>query len=167
MSSSTTNESNQSQEGEKKQVTIKGVDKELYERAVQLSREMGMTAGELVNKALRAVISLTDAATKTVAGAAQAVGETGKAFTEGARGVKVITGVDELTVTKADLQAVDSPISFRGIRRLEFADDVDWDTFNSKVSSITMCGVVVLPRGVPKLKALEKCSMVNKVEGKQ
>ncbi len=65
------------------------MDKELYERAVQLSREMGgMTAGgELVNKALRAVISLTDAATKTVAGAAQAVGgETGKAFTEGARG---------------------------------------------------------------------------------
>lgn len=60
----------------------------------------------------------------------------------------MITGVDELTVTKADLQAVDSPpISFRGIRRLEFADDVDWDTFNSKVSSITMCGVVVLPRG--------------------
>jgi len=163
MSSSTSDKDAQQ---EKKQVTIKGIDKELYEKAVQLSREMGMTAGELVNKALRMVMSVTDAATKTVAGAVQAVGESGKAFAEGAKGVKVVTGIDDLTITKADLESSDSPVSFRGIKRLEFADDVDWDTFNAKVSSIVMCGTVVLPRSLPKLKVLEKCSMVNKVESK-
>jgi len=36
-----------SSEEERKQVTIKGVDRELYDKALQLSKEMGVTIGEL------------------------------------------------------------------------------------------------------------------------
>jgi hypothetical protein len=82
---------------------------------------------------------------------------------EGARGVKVISNVDELTVTREDLESLDSPVAFRGIKRLTFSGDVDWELFNSKVNSIVMCDEVILPKTIPKLKALEKMKLIKKV----
>ena len=150
-------------EEEKKQVTIKGVDKELYDKALQLSREMGITVGELVNKSLKAFISLVDVTNKAVTSMAQALSESGRAFVEGAKGVRVISNIDELTVTREDLESLDSQVTFRGIKRLIFNNDVTWELFNSKVSSIVMCDEVVLPKTIPKLKAIEKMRFVKKV----
>ena len=148
---------------EKKQVTIKGVDKELYDKALQLSREMGITVGELGNKSLKAFISLVDVTNKAVTSMAQALSESGKAFVEGAKGVSVISNIDELTVSREDLESLDSQVTFRGIKRLIFNNDVTWELFNSKVSSIIMCDEVVLPKTIPKLKAIEKMRFVKKV----
>ncbi|MGC8570138.1 MAG: hypothetical protein ACP5L1_02260 [Caldivirga sp.] len=150
-------------EEEKKQVTIKGVDKELYDKALQMSREMGITVGELVNKSLRAFISLADVTNKAVTSMAQALSESSKAFIEGAKGVRVISNVDELTVTKEDLENLDSQVTFRGIKRLIFNSDVNWELFDSKVSSIVMCDEVVLPKSIPKLKAVEKMRFVKRI----
>ncbi|WP_291767101.1 hypothetical protein [Caldivirga sp. UBA161] len=150
-------------EEEKKQVTIKGVDKELYDRALQLSREMGITVGELVNKSLKAFISLVDVTNKAVTSMAQALSESSKAFVEGAKGVRIISNVDELAVTKEDLEGLDSQVTFRGIKRLVFSNDITWELFNSKVSSIIMCDEVVLPKNIPKLKAVEKMRFVRKI----
>ena len=153
--------------GEKTQVTIKGVDKELYERAVQTARELGMTIGELVNRSLKAFLTLTDTAGKAVTSLTQTVTESGRALVEGVRqgaqGVKTISNIDELTISKSDLESLDTPVSFRGIKRLVFTDDVTWDLFNSKVASIILCDEVVLPKSVPKLRALEKMRFVKRV----
>ncbi|MFP3196022.1 MAG: hypothetical protein RXQ74_04060 [Caldivirga sp.] len=150
-------------EEERKQVTIKGVDRELYDKALQLSREMGVTIGELVNMSLRAFLSLADVTSRAVTSISQVVSESGRALMEGARGVKVISNVDELTVTREDLENLDSPVAFRGIKRLTFSGDVDWELFNSKVNSIVMCDEVILPKTIPKLKALEKMKLIKKV----
>jgi hypothetical protein len=94
---------------------------------------------------------------------AQALSESSKAFIEGAKGVRVISNVDELTVTKEDLENLDSQVTFRGIKRLIFNSDVNWELFDSKVSSIVMCDEVVLPKSIPKLKAVEKMRFVKRI----
>lgn len=156
-------ESGSTEEGEKKQVTVKGIDKELYERAVQMSREMGVTVGELINRSLRAFISLVDVTNKAVSTALQTVTDSGRAFVEGVRNVRVISNIDELTVSRSDLESVDFQVSFRNIKRLVFSEDVTWDLFNDKVYSIVMCDEVVLPKSIPKLKAIEKMRFVKKI----
>ncbi|ABW01217.1 hypothetical protein [Caldivirga maquilingensis] len=161
MSSSETGSSGS--EEEKKQVTIKGVDKELYDKALQMSREMGITVGELINKSLKAFISLADVTNKAVTSMAQAISESSKAFVEGAKGARIISNIDELIVTREDLENLDSQVTFRGIKRLVFSNDVTWELFDSKVSSIVMCDEVVLPKTIPKLKAVEKMRFVKKI----
>lgn len=151
------------EEEERRQVTIKGVDKELYDRAIQAAREMGITVGELINKSLRAFLSVIDVTNRAVASMTQVISESGRAFMEGARGVKVITSVDELVVTREDLESIDNQVAFKGIKRLIFSNDVTWDLFNSKVASIVMCNEVVLPKSIPKLKAMDKMRFVGKV----
>jgi len=75
----------------------------------------------------------------------------------------LISDIDELTVTKADLQAAERPIVFSNIKRLVFAPDVDWETLNSKVRSIKVVNELVVPKGVPVLQLARKCQLVRKI----
>ena len=57
-----------------------------------------------------------------------------------------INNVDDLEVAKRDLESMDRISSFNNIDVLEFADDVDWETFKVKVGSIVNVDKVSYPQ---------------------
>lgn len=137
--------------------SIRGIDDKLYEQLTVLARESGRTVGELVNEAMRLLLTL---ANKT--------SDVGKALIEGykegkgAHDVEVISNIDELEITREDLLDMDKLVEFKNIKKLIFKD-VPYDLFDKKVRKITMCGEVVVPRGYPKLKVARKCFLVTKI----
>ncbi|MCY0874658.1 MAG: hypothetical protein OWQ47_07000, partial [Acidianus infernus] len=119
-------------EKNKKTVTIRGVDKSIYERAVMAARETGRTVGEIVNQALSSFLGLTSKATSAVSQVVQGVKETGKSFVQGFEDAKkdvvVISDVQELSVTRDEILQVGKPISFRNIKKLTL--NIDQEALN-------------------------------------
>ena len=148
---------------ERRTITIRGVDRELYAKALALAKAAGRSVGEVVNDALRLLLSTGVAAATALTKAAEAGREFVEELREAAKGVLVVSGVDELTVAKGDLEAVEGSVAFRGVKKLRFGDDVDYELFDRKVASIVMCEEVELPKGFPKLKAASKMRMVAKL----
>ncbi|MEM4699765.1 MAG: hypothetical protein QXT74_02285 [Candidatus Nezhaarchaeales archaeon] len=144
-------------------VTIRGLDRELYARALALAKEAGRSVGEVINDALRLLLSTGMAATAIATKVAEAGRGIVEEFVEGAKGVLTVSGVEELSVSRRDLEAVEGQVSFRGIKRLSFSDDVDYELFERKVASVVMCGEVEVPKGFPKLKAASKMRLVSKL----
>ena len=71
--------------------------------------------------------------------------------------VRTISGLDELSISKRDLEEGGIRMSFFEIGKLVFEDDVDIGTFEKCVENIFECDAVELPGQLPKLRALSKC----------
>ena len=145
---------------ERTSVTIRGVDKDLYNRLSILARETGKTIGELVNESMRLMLSLTDSLGKTITSFGEALREGWK---EARDKYLEISLLDELVVTKKDLEELDKPVVFKNIKRLVISDDVPYELFEEKVREIIMCREIVIPRGYPKLKVARKIKLGGKI----
>ena len=71
--------------------------------------------------------------------------------------VRTISGLDELSISKKDLEEGGIRVGFFEIGNLVFEDDVDLGTFDKYVENIFECDAVELPGQLPKLRALSKC----------
>ena len=108
------------------------------------ARKRSVPIGELVTQVMRIFLEET----------------TEKRFT--------VEGLDELTLTREELQSVGGAISFNGIKTLWIGDDVDWDLFDKYVDEIRKSKTVVIPKSLTKLQVLTKCRSVDKVvQGKE
>ena len=154
--------------------TIRGLDPELYERFSRTAKELGVTVGDLMNTAMSNLLvtleaskdvgqRLSDALSRVLAKLKEAQTSAVKSVVSAVADFDLITGIDELTVTKADLQAAERPIVFSNIKRLVFAQDVDWETLSSKVRSIKMVNEVVVPKGIPVLQLAKRCQFVRRI----
>ncbi|BDC17760.1 hypothetical protein [Acidianus sp. HS-5] len=156
--------SNNEDDKNKKTVTIRGVDKSIYEKAVITARETGRTVGEVVNQSLTTFLGLTSKAGNTVNQVVQGVKETGKSFVQGFEEAKkdlvVISDVEELTVTRDEILQAGKPISFRNIKRLTL--NIDQDTLNF-VDSIIGVDELIIPPTINKIILLQKCKFVKKI----
>jgi len=164
----------QEKEEKGKVYTIRGLDPELYERFSRTAKELGVTVGDLMNMAMSNLL-VTLEASKDVGQRVSSVlsrilDKIKEAQAAAMRTVvgavadfDLISDIDELTVTKADLQAAERPIVFSNIKRLVFAPDVDWETLNSKVRSIKVVNELVVPKGVPVLQLARKCQLVKRI----
>ena len=145
-----------SEEREKKVVSIRGVDKKLYEEIATLARETGRTVGEVINEAMKLFLTTSG---KLV--------ELGKAFAEGLKegseNAIEVGNLDILVVDRRDLKCVDGPIVFKNIKKLVIGRDVPFELFESKVRRIVMCDEVVIPDSYPKLLVARKCYFVKKI----
>ncbi|OYT55581.1 MAG: hypothetical protein B6U76_05635, partial [Desulfurococcales archaeon ex4484_217_2] len=72
--------------------------------------------------------------------------------------------LEELTVTSKDLEEIEGRVKFRNIRKLVIDNSVTWELFDKKIASIVFVDKVVLPKHIPKLKALSKMKLVKKIE---
>ena len=151
-------------EKDKKTVTIRGVDKSIYERAVKTARETGRTVGEIVNQALSSFLGLTSKATNAVTQVVQGVKETGKSLVQGFEDAKkdvvVISDVEELSVTRDEILQVGKQISFRNIKKLTL--NIDQEALNY-VDSIIGVDELVIPSTINKIMLLQKCKFVKKI----
>jgi len=83
-------------ETEKKTVTIRGLSRPTYERAVRLARELGVTVGELINDALRRYISALETISRGIESHIRRLTETGE--------VLVISNISSITINRKDLE---------------------------------------------------------------
>lgn len=154
------------EEKSKRVFSIRGLDPEIYDRFAKVARELGVSVGELMNEAMRFMLSLVSVG--TVAGV-----EGIKLLMKSLRGVKgiheslgnveVISGLDELEVSREDLESIDKPVIFMNIKKLVFKEGIDRGLIESKVRGIKLIDEVVVPKSIPKLIVARKCSMVRKL----
>jgi hypothetical protein len=167
-------EGGQEKEEKGKVYTIRGLDPELYERFSRTAKELGVTVGDLMNMAMSNLLVTLEASKDVGQRVSSALSRILDKIKEAqAAAMKTVVGavadfdlisdIDELTVTKADLQAAERPVVFSNIKRLVFAPDVDWETLNSKVRSIKVVNELVVPKGVPVLQLARKCQLVRKI----
>ena len=160
--------SSENKQKEYKTITIRGIDKDLYDRILVLARETGKTVGELLNEAMKLLLIIGPVALRaTTSKVARGIISIGKAITEGVtegfQDVIEISGVDELVVTKSDMESIRKPLVFKLIKKLEFADDIPYELFASKVKAIILCNEVIIPNTYPKLEVISICKMVKRV----
>jgi hypothetical protein len=120
-------------------VTIRGIDDEIYARFTAEAKRRGVPIGELTTLVMKALVDET----------------TTRTFRIGDLG--------ELKVTKKDLDSLDGMVTFFEIKYLEFDDQIDWETFDKKVGAIVNVGNVKIPSKITRFQALTKCRSVGKV----
>lgn len=161
-------------EESKKIFTIRGLDPELYEKFTRTAKDLGTSVGELMNEAMRTLLTLIIIGREAGEKIGREVGKTGaallstpikimKAIVEGAKDFEVVSGIGELSVSKVDLEAIERPVLFVNLRKLVFEDDVSWELINTKVKGVKLVDEVVLPKHIPKLLFAKKCLMVKKI----
>ncbi len=72
-----------------------------------------------------------------------------------------------MSVSKKDLESLDGMVAFSNIRSLEFANDMDWETFDKHVSKISNTKMVLIPPSIREFQVLTKCKFVGKVTHKK
>ncbi len=144
---------------ERKIITIRGISTPVYERALKLARELGITIGELVNEALRRYIMTLEAIHKAIESQIEALSRSGD--------VIVISGVDSIVVSKKDLELAPKKVVFKDLRELVFADDVTEDVFRDKVYEIVKVDKVVVPKTLSVLLVASKCRLVHRIVPKE
>lgn len=120
-------------------VTIRGIDDDVYSRFAAEAKKSGKAIGELTTEVMRAYVG---------------------------REIPIvykIQNIDKLSVSKVDLESMDGPVYFLNIDVLEFMDDVDWALFKDHVDSIVNVDKVILPRTLSKFQILSKAKNVDKV----
>lgn len=120
-------------------VTIRGIDDEVYSSFSAEARKRGVPIGELVTIVMRAFL---DESTKESHGR--------------------ISFLSSLEVSQADLAEVEREISFSNIGKLKFSSDVTWEMFSSKVMSLEEIGRLSYPDTFPRLALLSMCHDVGK-----
>ncbi len=146
--------------------TIRGLDPELYGKFSRIAKEIGKNVGELMNEAMKTLITAVEIGKEVgkagIKATVTTVREASEAVKEAAN-VEVISGVEELEVGKEDLEALQKPAIFTGMRRLEFSDNVSWDLINEKVKAIKLVDEVVVPKHIPRILIAKKCSLVKRI----
>lgn len=160
------NPQDQNNNNNKKTITVRGVDSDLYNRIVNLSRQSGKTVGEIMNQAMSTFLGLAGKAGEKIDNAVYKARETGRAFIEGFNEVKkdvvIISDIEELEANKNEIMSLGKPVLFRNIKKLVL-EDVDDDTLDRYIDSIVSVDELVIPRSLNKFKVLQKCKFVKRI----
>jgi len=146
-------------------ISIRGVNKEIYKQLTSLSKELGKSVGELVNEAFKLYLSVVEGSEIAARKIVTALSEFKKAFEKGVEEgrIGIIRGIDELEVSKKDLESYGKPVTFTMINKLKFSSDIDMEAFEKYVEGIIMCNEVIVPSTLPKLLVGSKCRQVKKI----
>jgi len=162
--------SSETKKKEYKTITIRGIDKDLYDKILILARETGKTVGELLNEAMKLLLIIGPATLRATSRVARGIISIGKAIAEGVaegfQDVIEVSGIDELVITRSDLESVKKPLVFKLIKKLEFTNDIPYDLFASKVKAMILCNEVIIPGAFPKLEVISLCKMVKRITTK-
>ena len=123
-------------------VTIRGIDDDVYAKFTAEAKKRELSIGELTTIVMRALV--------------EEIGTTNYR----------ISDLNSLVITRKDLESLNGQVMLHRIKKLEIADDVDWDLFDRTVSSIRSSNVVLIPPSITRFQVLTKCSMVGEVKTK-
>ena len=124
-------------------VTIRGIDDDVYARFAAEAKKRGMAIGELATEVMREMVD---------------------------RGISPsyrLKDLDMLSVSKTDLESVDGPVIFSDIELLNFEDDVTWPVFNEHVEAIRDVEMISLPKSLSKFQVLTKSKDVEAITNRK
>jgi hypothetical protein len=135
-------------------ISIKGVQKKLYNRVKGLATDTGRTVGEITNDAFKVLLA--------AAGETKKVGEE---FIQAVRDSKSanVQDLKSIEITGPELIKNNKKVSFRNIENLAFRDMTESD-FDSYIESIVNVKNLEVPKGVSKFKVLEKAKYVDNIK---
>jgi hypothetical protein len=123
-------------------VTIRGIEDDVYAKFTAEAKKRELSIGELTTIVMRALV--------------EELGTTNYR----------ISDLASLVITRKDLESLKGQVMLHRIKKLEFADDVDWELFDRTVMSIKSSSVVLIPKSITRFQVLTKCNMVNEVKTK-
>jgi hypothetical protein len=123
-------------------VTIRGIDDDVYAKFTAEAKKRELSIGELTTIVMRALV--------------EEIGTTNYR----------ISDLASLVITRKDLESLRGQLMLHRIKKLEFADDVDWDLFDRTVMSIKSSAIVLIPQSITRFQVLTKCNMVSEVKTK-
>jgi len=124
-------------------VTIRGIDDDVYARFAAEAKRRGLAIGELTTQMMQAALQ------------------------ESSRPIYKICNLDELSVSKRDLESMDGPVIFSNIDSLEFDEDVEWPLFKERVERIENVDVVIIAKSLSKFQILTKSKNVEAVSSRK
>ncbi|MEM0073354.1 MAG: hypothetical protein QXH31_01705 [Thermoplasmatales archaeon] len=141
-------------EEDKESVSIKGIQKNLYERMKSLARETGRTVGEVTNDAYKIALS-----------AASQTRKVGEEFFQGLseKRVVMVRDLKKLDISGEELREYKKKVAFRNIEELTFKN-LGKEDFDQYIDSITNVKILSLPKEIPKFDVLEKCTFVDEIK---
>lgn len=123
-------------------VTIRGIEDETYSEFSAEARRQNKSIGEITTEAMRSYLEKLYPAKEKI---------------------HTISYVEELRLSKLDLEEFAKPIVLSYIEHLIVEDDVDLDTFERYISRIEYCEHIEVPRHFPKLYTYSKCRHCERV----
>jgi len=121
-------------------VTIRGIDDEIYRRFSAEARNRGIAIGKLVTQAMSNLLEVKPM-----------------------ENYKIENIDEELIVSKNDLESLLKPVIFKNISKLTFTGDVDGPTFIAYVEKIHNIEELKVPDTLTKLLILAKSKNVGKI----
>jgi hypothetical protein len=121
-------------------VTIRGIDDDIYAMFSAEARKRAIPIGELVTAVMRAFLDQTNETEQNE-----------------------VSSLPSIEVSQRDLQEVEGKIGFSHIARLDFLDDVQWDLFSKKVAYFRHIGKLTVPNNFPRLAVLALCKNLGKL----
>ncbi len=154
--------------------TIRGLDPEIYEKFVETAKTLGLTVGELMNVAMKNTIALIEISREKSEEIGRKAGKTVsklistpinllRGFVEEVKDFDIISGIEELEISRNDLLSIEKPVIFLNIKELVIKEDVDKGLFEQKVRGIKFVDVVKVHKRLPKLFVAKKCSFVKRI----
>jgi len=123
-------------------VTIRAINDEVYNEFSAEARRQNRGIGEVTTDAMRMYL---------------------EKMHPPEREIQTVSYIDELRLSKRDLEEFGQLVVFRYIEHLVIEDDVDLETFERYISGIEYCERLEVPRHFPKLYAYSKCSHCEQV----
>ena len=140
----------------KRNISVRGVKSDIYRAISETSRKTGHTLGEITNDAYRVFLSTVEGAKKVT-----------QDFIEGAvdSSVVYISDIKLLELTNEELGQFKKRVCFKNIEKLDLSK-LESKTVEDKVANIINVNTLVLPHGFSKIKILDKCRFVDRIEQK-
>lgn len=121
-------------------VTIRGIDDEIYRRFSAEARNRGIAIGKLVTIAMSNLLEV------------KPMGN-----------YKIENMKKEVIVSKNELKSLEKPVIFKNITKLTFTEDVDWPTFRDYVEKIENIKDLSVPDTLTELQILAKSKNVANI----
>jgi len=132
-------------ENEKSTVTIRGIDKKIYNKLSGLAKELNKTVGELMNEAMSLVITLR--------GKIESIDST----------ILLIEGISRLTLSGEELKELDKKILIQNVDELIFEKDVETTHVKEKIYRLMNIGKIHVKGKINKLILYSKCINVKEI----
>lgn len=119
-------------------ITIRGIDDEVYSKFSAEARKEGVPIGELVTKAMSDLL-------------------------ENGKEIYLIENIKELEITKKDLGSIEKPVMIKNVKVLKFSNDISWNLFSNSIHEIRNVAELQAPKSISKFQVLTKCKNTGKV----
>ncbi len=135
-------------------ISIKGIQSNIYKRVKEMARETGKTIGEITNESYKIFIS--------------AANETKAAGQEFIKGIKetqmtIIENISTVEITGEDIKSNGKNVIFRNINSL-IIKDINKEDFDKYVGSIVSVKHLEVPKSIPKMMVLERSKFIDELK---